>query len=324
MSLSKLGELKREKFTEFEVHIIDDKYSFFHINISNSSFYNDLFNYFFNEEKLLKYAENKTSLDFSPNLVNYTAVFNMIEHFIDSENIKMDITDFDNEIKEILMNENEHEHNKIGNLILRLDKIGKIGEYLFSHILWEYFKFDCIIPKVHLSTDPNMNVYGIDTIFYSSSEDLLMFGESKLTKNINNGVKLIKKSLNNYEEQLVDEYRLVLNNRIYKNLRYRFDEIYGEISERCVNIYEFIEEAKIQKIGIPIFIAHGNEKEINEIIKAITSIKKRDFFGLKTIYYFISLPIISKDELITIFTAKIRERRSFYGEKRNRYRSTSN
>lgn len=319
-----LTKVKKELFNDFEVNILDDKYSFFHIDILNNDFYSNLFDYFFCEDRLIKYAENKSNLKFTACEVNYITLFKLLEIFIDSENIEMDINCFKKEIIDILKEEHSHKYNKIGNLVLRLDKIGKIGEYLFTSILWEYFHFDCIIPKVHLSTDPNMNVYGIDTLFYSSQEKLLLFGESKLTNNIDNGVKLIRESLINYERQIVDEYRLVLSNRIYKKSLNKFHELYGDITERCINIHEFIDMAKIKKIGIPIFIAHGREKDIAHIMKKISSIEKIDFFGIETIYYFISLPIINKDKLVTIFTEKIRERRSYYESERNKCRCSVN
>ncbi len=251
----------------FKVHILDDKYSFFHINITDEKFYINLFNYFFCEDRLFKYAENKNNMKFEPSRVNYVTLFKLLEGFIDSENIEKNADEFEEDIKEILREEYQHKYSEIGNLTIRLDKIGKIGEFLFSSLLWDYFEFDCIIPKVHLSTDPNMSVYGIDTLFYSEESNLILFGESKFSKSLANGIELVKKSLKDYEKQITDEFRIVLSSRIYKNSLNKFNEKYGEYTEMCIDINEFIEMAGIEKIGIPIFIAHGKENDISTIMK---------------------------------------------------------
>ena len=68
----------------------------------------------------------------------------------------------------------------------------------------------------------------------------------------------------------------------------------------------------ITQIGIPIFITHGEEQEINKIIEKLGNIEEKDLLGVKTVYYFISLPIINKQKFIALFTKKIRERRDEY------------
>ena len=76
-----------------------------------------------------------------------------------------------------ILNEEYTIEEKNGKLKVRIDKIGKIGEYIFTCILNEYFKFQCILPKVHLQTSYNMSIYGIDTLFYSKDKEMLLFGE---------------------------------------------------------------------------------------------------------------------------------------------------
>jgi len=117
---------------------------------------------------------------------------------ISSENIQIDITNYNEHIIAIIKDEceTEEENSKI---FARKDKFGKIGEYIFCNILSNYYNFNCIIPKVHYITDNNMNVYGIDALFYSEQDNLLLFGESKFCKNLGNGISLINESLKNYQ-----------------------------------------------------------------------------------------------------------------------------
>lgn len=303
----------RDSYEKFHVYSLDDKYSFFHINIADTpAFYEGMYDYFFTEERLLKYIENKSYLTFSPTSINFVSLYKHLGIYIDSENDEREIKSFEKDILEILKEEYQLKENKIGNLTIRLDKIGRMGEYIFNSILWDYFKFDCIIPKVHLTTDSNMSVYGIDSLFYSSQDNFLLFGESKLTNSIDNGVKLIKESLKEYEKQIAEEYNLVLSNRFYKKNLNKFNDIFGDLVERCININDFIAEAKIQKIGVPIFIAHGQENDIDVIFDKLHGIHKKQLFKLVTNYFLISVPILNKGKLIATFTKKIREKRDWY------------
>ncbi|MEQ8192657.1 MAG: Hachiman antiphage defense system protein HamA, partial [Candidatus Eremiobacterota bacterium] len=197
-------------------------------------------------------------------------------------------------------------------LKVRLDKMGKIGEYIFCNLLSEYFGFDCIIPKVHLTTDPNMNVYGIDTLFYSYENDMILFGEAKLSKSLANGTGLINKSLKTYEQQIRDEYTLMLSNRFLRNNMGIFGDKYAGVVELCLSIEDFIEKADVKKIGIPIFISHGTDTTPNDIFIELNKIRKESMFGIATIYIAISLPIFDKNKMIAVFTQGIAERRAYY------------
>ena len=67
-----MGTIESRKFNEFNVFSVDEKTSFLHVNLSDdSSFYRGLVKYFLDETRLLKYAENKTNLVFSPERRNY-------------------------------------------------------------------------------------------------------------------------------------------------------------------------------------------------------------------------------------------------------------
>lgn len=308
-----------ENFDDFKVYVMDNKYSFFHIDICNSNtFYTKMFEYFFDENRLLRYCENISNLSFTPSRNHYLILYRHLKTYIDDYNMSPPLYAY--EEKTLDMISQEFGLQEVDGIITaRLDKIGKIGEYIFSCLLSEYFNFDCIIPKIHLKTDYNMNVYGIDTLYYSSSNNLILFGESKFSQSINNGVKLINESLKNYEEQITTEFELVLNNRLYKEKLNKFSDKYGEIAENSLNIKDFIEIAQINSIGIPLFIAHGNETEIEKIFKTLDKINCKNFLGLNTIYYLISLPIISKTEIIDSFTNFIRERINKYEYEATQY-----
>ena len=157
-----------KEYEKFIVHQMEDNYSMIHIEIKdNEEFYKSLFDCFFTEDKLIKYAENKFNLKFSPTKINFTTLYKHLKVYIDDFNKEQySIDELEEEMLKVL-NEEYSIENKNGNLRVRLDKIGKIGEYIFSCILNEYFKFQCIIPKVHLQTSYNMSIYGIDTLFYS-------------------------------------------------------------------------------------------------------------------------------------------------------------
>lgn len=91
-----------------------------------------------------------------------------------------------------------------------------------------------------------------------------------------------------------------------------FGDTYSDTIGRCLTIDDFIKKANIKKIGIPIFIAHGNEISPVEIFARLKAIKRNTILGLQTTFIIISLPIFNKSKLIGVLTEKIAERRSVY------------
>jgi len=300
-------------FMDFTIHKSDELHSFIHINISDTSqFYEQLFNYFFNETRLIRYAENKFNLKFEPTQSNYVTLYKHLATYIDSHNLASLPEDIEKELFAILNDEYTLETASDGQLKVRYDKMGKIGEFIFCNILSEYFKFDCIIPKVHLTTNYNMSVYGIDTLFYSSTQDMILFGESKLSKSLSHGIGLIEKSLEDYEQQIVNEYTLILSNRILKSSMGNFIKQYGTATEVSLTISDFISHAGVKKIGVPLFIAHGEEIDANEIFAKLRKISNPKLLDLETKYILISLPIIDKSKMIAAFTHGVIEKRNEY------------
>lgn len=318
MKSIKAEDINTQNFDCFQVHTLDDSYSFFHIEIEdNICFYEKLFEYFFSEDKLIKYCEHTSNIKFDPSSKHFAILYKHLKTYIDDFNLVRDISDLDHLLIGIL-NEEFALEEKDGKKLVRLDKMGKIGEYLFCCLLSGFFNFDCIIPKVHLQTDYNMSVYGIDTLYYSEGDNLLLFGESKVSIKLDNGLNLIKKSLAEYEEQISDEFDLVLCNRLYTDKLFKFNEIFGDVAEVSIDIKQFIKKANIQHIGVPIFIAHGTEVEAIEILRKLRGQERQQFFGLDTKYYIISLPIVNKSKFIAAFTKMIKEKEDYYIHEINR------
>ena len=207
-----MGVNQYVEFNKFKVFSKGEKNSFLHVDLSDDvSFYRGFVKYFLDETRLLRYAENKANLEFSPNRRNYVTLFKHLSHYLDDYNQETPPREIEEDVFRILTDEYQLNDPGDGNLHVRLDKIGKLGEYIFCNLLSEYFGFDCIIPKVHLTTDFNMSVFGIDTLFYSSKNNLILFGESKFSKSLANGIGLINKSLKSYEKQIRDEFILMLS-----------------------------------------------------------------------------------------------------------------
>lgn len=301
-----------QQFNNFNVFTLDNSNIFIHINLTEDSFYKGFVKYFLDESRILRYAENKTNLIFSPSKRNYVTLYKHLGYYIDEYNLEKLPAAIEEEVLKILADEYQLNDPGDGNLQVRLDKIGKIGEYLFCNLLSEYFNFNCIIPKVHLTTDFNMSIFGIDTLFYSAENDMILLGESKLSKSLKNGIGLINKSLKTYEQQIKDEFVLMLSNRFLKNNLGIFGDKYSDAIELSLNIEEFVVNANVKRIGIPIFLAHGTDTNVDEILKQIKSIKQHTFLGIETQYIILSLPIVDKSKLIGAFTQEIAERRATY------------
>lgn len=304
--------MTKKTFDNFTVYREEERYSFIHIDIADEEgFYKELFEFFFDETRLLKYVENNKSLTFEPSKKAYTILYRELKRYMDDENARMPLKDLEKIVYDVLEEEGLIEKES-GQLFIREDKKGKLGEYFFSVLLQDFFNFDCIIPKIHLQTDYNMSVFGIDTVFYSKTDDMLLFGESKFSKNLKNGIVMINKSLKDYERQISDEYELVLCNRFYGDKLNVFASNYGELSEVCISFDEFISEAGIKKIGIPLFIAHGEEIDALDILGRLQSISQKKINDLDTMYYVIALPVVDKQKMVTVFLKEIRKRENKY------------
>lgn len=303
--------IEEKSFDQFIVKVCDDKHSFLHISLNEEDFYNKLFEYFFDEKRLIRYAENNSTLKFNPTKENFAELYRILKIFLDRENEIPVPNDIDEKLLDVII-DNYTVVDDNGVKKIRLDKVGKIGEYIFSNLLFDYFKFECIIPKLNLVTDRNMNVYGIDTLFYDADTKLLLLGESKVSKDLSGGIALINKSLSTYQAQIDEEYLLILSRRWLKDKEGQFNIDFGSEIELSLTMKDFIERADIQTIGIPLFIAHGIDVDYENIISALSKISKISLYNINTIFIIISLPLLDKKRFVESFTEAIAKRSATY------------
>lgn len=102
-----------------------------------------------------------------------------------------------------------------------------------------------------------MSAFGIDTLFYDDKKSEILFGEAKFSKKLGNGVTLVNRSLKEYEQNIKEEYLLVLSNDNFK-LNSSFLSRYKDAIDVCRTFEDFVKESNITRIVIPIFIAHGD------------------------------------------------------------------
>lgn len=306
----------KELFNQFTVYKHDASSSFLYAHFDNPDLFMDgLSEYLLNESNLLNYANTLTPIEFTPNPIIYTKLYRTLGSFLNSE---LELLTFDDVTDEVYTTIGE-EYSFIdinGKTLIQKDKIGKIGEYAFHLLLTNYYKVNCIIPKFRCTTDRNMSVFGIDALFFNPNQRTIYFGESKVCKSIENAIILVNRSFDDYEEQIAEEYKLVLSNYEAFNLSQEFRNAFQEYTEVCISFQDFIKVASIKKICIPAFLTHGNSASANTpekfIHKMNTSLKRKCFFGLDTEYIFISLPIINKDKMMDIIMRKVVKKSNDY------------
>lgn len=310
-----------EVFDKFIIYKCDDASSFLYANCEDANLFMDgLADYILSESNLLNYANTMTPIAFTPTAAIYKKLYSTLSSFLNSE---LELLTFDNVTNQVrsILGEEYRFISKDGKTLIQKDKIGKIGEYTFHILLSNYYKVQCIIPKFRCTTDRNMSVFGIDALFFDSVQHKILFGESKVCNNIDNAISLINRSLSEYEEQISEEYKLVLSNDENYNLSKNFLNAFKEHTDVCITFEEFIQAAHINKICVPTFIAHGNSEKDNSIEsylrKMNSGLNKRSFFGLETEYLFISLPIINKAEMMDVIMKKVVSKSDEYRRKRS-------
>ena len=325
-----------ENFDKFIVYKSDLANSFLYAHCTDSaSFMDGLADYILSEPNLLNYANTMTPIEFVPTARIYKKLYSTISSFLNSEYEKLNICksylikkeleenaltfdDVTDEVRDVLGAEYKFIDNN-GQTLIQKDKIGKIGEYTFHVLLTNYYKVHCIVPKFRCTTDRNMSVFGIDALFLDPSKHTIFFGESKVSQNIDNAITLINRSLFDYEKQISEEYKLVLSNDESFNLSPEFLAAFKEHTDVCITFEEFIKAAHIEKICVPTFIAHGNSATNNTIEEYLrkmnTKIIRKNYFGLETVYLFISLPIIDKEQMMDVIMRKVVKKCNDYRSK---------
>ena len=309
----------KERFDEFYVYKSDDAHSFIYADCFDVNlFMNGLAEYILSETNLLNYANSLTPIEFSPTPKIYKKLYMTISSFLNNE---LELLTYNNVTKEVEdVHGDEYKFiSKDGKTLIQNDKMGKIGEYVFHVLLSNYFKVHCILPKFRCTTDRNMSVFGIDALFFNPETSTIMFGESKVCKTIENAITLINRSLLDYENQISEEYKVVLSNDDAFKLSDEFIEAFKEHTDICMTFEEFIAAADINRICVPTFIAHGNSKTNNTIEYYLeqmnTKITKRKYFDLDTDYLFISLPLIDKAKMMDVIMKKVVKKCNEYKQK---------
>lgn len=292
-----------QDFEKFIVYSEDEAYQFCYITIKEQSFYEDFASYILDFNMIKKHAAINLDITTELTLRDYNEILNRLISFVDYEKI-YDIAQFDDSIIQIL----DEEYLKDG-ADLRKDKWGRIGEYIFNIILDSFFNLDCVVRKFALNTSRNMPVYGIDTVHCSLENRIFYFGESKMVDSIDNGINLIKKSLENYEAQISNEYYTIKNNNFTRSTE--FLKLFDECLLRCLKFTELIEYIGLSSIGIPVFVSHGGTYDVETVFKKMRNIPNKPLFNLETKYFLISVPILDKnrfrDSFINVVKEKIKE-----------------
>lgn len=308
-----------EKFDPFIVYKSDLANSFLYANCSDAdSFMDGLADYILSESNLLNYANTLTPIAFVPTPKIYKRLYSTISSFLNSKLELLTFDDVTDEVRDVLGKEYMFVDCN-GKTLVQKDKIGKIGEYTFHVLLSSYYKVHCIVPKFRCTTDRNMSVFGIDALFLDPLSHTIYFGESKVSQNIDNAITLINRSLSTYEEQISEEYKLVLSNEESFHLSQEFLDAFQKHTDICINFEQFVKAANISKICVPTFIAHGNsdtDNTIEEYLKKMnTRIIRKNYFGLETVYLFISLPIIDKAKMMDVIMRKVVKKCNEYAAK---------
>lgn len=312
--------VQKKEFDCFDVYFSGNGHSFVYADYKGTdSFIEGLVDYIFKEENLLNYAKRNNKIEFAGTEKQYAKLYNNISMFLNAEIETLEVDNITDEVKDVLGQEYKFV-DEDGELKVQNDKIGKIGEYTFHLLLNNYFKLECVLPKFRCTTNRNMSVFGIDALFLDILHRVIYFGESKFCKNIDNGITLINRSLEKYEEQIDEEYRIVLSDDEAFKLSLEFEEIFGKSKQICISFRKFLETADIKKIGVPIFIAHGNtrDRDLNPeeyLDKLNKKINKNNYFGIDVSYILISLPVIDKNKFVEYAITKAVKKQNEYKSK---------
>lgn len=309
-------EIKKVTFEQFTVYQNDVSSSFIYVNFSDpEKFIEGFSDYVICEYNLLNYANTMTPINFSPTKACYKKLYSTLGTFLNPTTEQLTFDNVTQEVRDALGEEYTFIDNN-GNTLIQKDKIGKIGEYIFHVLLSQYYKVNCIIPKFRCITDRNMSVFGIDALFWDSNNHTIYFGESKVCNNIENAIKLVNRSFEEYESQISEEYKLVLSNADIFNLSPDFNITFQQYTDVCASFVDFIQMASINQICVPAFLAHGNGPNNNTpenyLSQMNTKLNRKSFFGLDTKYIFISLPIIDKAKMMDAIMKKVVEKNNEY------------
>ena len=107
-------------------------------------------------------------------------------------------------------------------------------------------------------------------------------------------------------------FLLILSQRWLRDKAGSFGKDFEDELEISLSMQDFIDKAKIDTIGIPVFIAHGGNENVDCIFEKMKKIKRISLFGLNIKYISISMPLIDKKEMMQSFAKMLINRRKVY------------
>ena len=302
--------LIQTRFFDYNVHSLGNNHTFLHIYISDGdALYEQLAEFFLDETRLIRYVENDRAVCFSATKAQIAELYKRLSLFAaDYREITFPPETEQSLIEDMRLDFDIDYLDERG-YVAKQPAIGRLGEYFLHVILSEFFGLNCIIPKISLTTDRNMSVFGIDSLFYSAEKRTIYFGESKFSKALTNGITLLRRSLKTYEKQIEEEFELVLSDR-HLVRHPEFERVFGNGIASTISFSDFATRAKLETICVPLFVAHGGEKDPDSILEKLAGIPTETLFGLQTQYWGLSLPVVSKEKLVRVMVEQIDKRRN--------------
>lgn len=300
--------ISQSEFFDYTVYSIDNCHSFTHAQLNNEdNLYRCLSSFFLDENRLIQYVENDRAVHFNQTSAHIAEMYKRLSLFAAKPNY-LDVPRGLSEGARLAI-ESEYKlvDNGLGSYVAMQPAVGRLGEYFLHVFLSEYFQLDCVVPKIDMTTDPNMSVFGIDSLFFSAKESMIYFGEAKFSKALTSGVSLLRESLNSYEKQIGDEFKLIFSARHIKR-HPEFERLFGEAVNESCTFEEFSRRSGLTSICVPMFVAHGDESAVEPILTKLAGLPCKQLFGLQTAYWGISLPVISKQKLVDAMMALIQEK----------------
>lgn len=310
--------------TDFNCLKTKEHYQFNHLKINEEEFYSLFVESIFDDEYLYKYLTEYDANDMicfniqSSEIVDLLIGFivnlkkeyimqsvpyelrkcycQMLKAKVDGKEIDVTQSDWENKFQ-IYLNNN-------------INGVDVIGEIVLSKILEEKFGADILISKLALSTNQNSKVFGIDTVHYSSQENALYLGESKLTTNIVLGINQHKAELLLLDYKIKEEIKLMFTKaksiRGDDDLKNKFISLSRKVINSNKSMLALLEEQEILKIYIAFFIMHGEDYDYDVVEKKLDELRNKYKFK-DFIPIYITLPIISKQKIVEKIDEKIEE-----------------
>jgi len=163
---------------------------------------------------------------------------------------------------------------------------GLFGEILFYTVCRELLNKDLLLSKIAFITSGGTTAHGSDGIFYDSANDTLIFGESKFTTNLSQGLRQARKSLSDLDKRFGNDGCFIYKQTLSMKSEYR--ESFSKMS---------LKDIQNKKKEVLVFVLHGSDYKEEEILKQENEFYQKEISNCKTLSV-ISFPIFSKENLI--------------------------